>query len=200
MILLRRGLNRMFSGDQIEYLAKLLVAVGVIAGSATAAWKKGVVPAWRLASNISKILNSIEGIKLQLEPNGGGSMRDAIDRIEARIITHEQRQRLVLMDSPIAIFETDANGGCVYVNRTYSRWTGRSLEDLQGMGWINVISLENRDEVMKEWNKALKQIREFSMAYNMVTINGESIRIQCNAFPMFDSKKNLTGWLGIVIR
>lgn len=188
----------MITEDQLEHLAKAAGYIGVIAAAAITTWKKGIKPLWNFASNVSDIIDSLQDIKHQLVPNGGSSMRDAIDRIEARLIIAEQRHKLLTMDSPFAVFETDAVGNNIHVNRTYCRWTGRGAEELQGNGWLNVIGAEKRAEVFKEWETAIKQVREFSMEYLLLSIAGNSIPVRCNAFPMFDGKCRLSGWMGII--
>jgi len=188
----------MITEDQIEHVGKALGAIGVIAAASIAAWKKGVMPAFRFASNIADIFESLQDIKKQLIPNGGSSMRDAIDRIEARLIIAEQRHKLLTMDSPFAVFETSASGDCVHVNRTYCRWTGMANEELEGKGWVNAISRDCRASVFQEWLLAVEQVREFSMDYHLVGQDGSQIKVRCNAFPMFDAKFKLSGWMGII--
>lgn len=190
----------MITEDQLEHLAKAAGYIGVIAAAAIATWRKGIKPLWSFASNIANILDGLDAIKYQLVPNGGGSLRDAIDRIEARQIIHEQRHKLIHMDSPFAIFETDADGNSIHVNRTYCRWTGRSAEELQGNGWFNVLAPESRSAVFNEWASAMEQSREFSMEYSIIAIAGAKILVRCNAFPMFDSKCRLSGWMGIICK
>lgn len=190
----------MISWDQLEQFAKIVGSIGVIVAATAAAWKKGVKPVWNFASNVANIFEGLDAIKHQLVPNGGGSIRDAIDRIEARQIIHEQRHKMLHMDSPFAIFETDAEGNSIHVNRTYCRWTGRSAEELQGNGWFNILAPESRSAVFKEWETSTDQIREFSMEYTIIAIAGARIPVRCNAFPMFDSKQRLSGWMGIICK
>lgn len=195
-----QGGQRMISWDQLEQFAKIVGSIGVIVAATAAAWKKGIKPFWNFASNVSNIFEGLDAIKYQLVPNGGGSIRDAIDRIEARQIIHEQRYKMLYMDSPFAIFETDAEGNSIHVNRTYCRWTGRSAEELQGNGWLNILAPESRSAVFKEWETAMEQSREFSMEYSIIAIAGSRIAVRCNAFPMFDSKQRLCGWMGIICK
>jgi PAS domain S-box-containing protein len=190
----------MVTEEQIEHAAKFLGSAGVIIAAMIAVWKKGVKPVWHFAGNVSDIIESLDAIKHQLVPNGGGSMRDAIDRIEARLIVQEQRHKLLTMDSPFAVFETDASGECIHVNRTYCRWTGRSAEELLGNGWLNVIGPGCRAHVFAEWETAIEQVREFCLEYSFVNVDGTQFMVRCNAFPMFDSKCRLSGWMGIITK
>jgi len=184
----------------LEQVAATLGSLTAATGAAALAWKKVLRPLVQYATRVSTIMDNLEKIKHQLMPNGGSSMRDAIDRIEARMIIAEQRQKLLTMDSPFAVFETDANGNCIHVNRTYCRWTGRTTEELEGKGWLNALHPDHRQLVFSEWTTAVTQLREFSMDYKLQAVDGARFDVHCSAFPMFDTKCGLAGWMGIISR
>jgi hypothetical protein len=60
--------------------AAVLTAVGVI-------WSKGVMPIYRFAKTVEKHVTFVE---TQMTPNGGSSLRDAIQRIEERVNVIEE--------------------------------------------------------------------------------------------------------------
>ncbi len=62
-------------------LASLLIAYGVI-------WRKGLVPLGRFFRNVSRIAEATPTLVLiaeEFHPNGGNSLRDTVDRIEAKV-------------------------------------------------------------------------------------------------------------------
>lgn len=170
-----------------------VAAVGVF-------WKTILSPTYRFTKDIAEVLGGIRAIKHELLPNGGGSLRDAVDRIEARIILTEQRARLLSTDSPLGVFETNLAGQYIHVNRTLTRWTGRAKEEMLGSGWLNAISPKCRNTMFLEWEQAIEQAREFNHDYFMRNAEGEEFIVHCAAFPMFDSRNNLAGWMGVITR
>jgi PAS domain S-box-containing protein len=146
--------------------------------------------------NLTSVLANIEEIKHQLTPNGGSSLRDAVDRIETRMILTEQRAKLLCMDSPMAVFEADAAGEFIHVNRTFARWTGRSQSELTGNGWVNTLSPADRVSVYSDWLDAISQEREFTAEFSLRDADGAPIKVHCSAFPMLDRKCTLAGWMG----
>lgn len=63
----------------------LVVWLGWIAGGITSVgiiWAKAVRPVIKWAVRLEKTMNFVE---LQMVPNGGSSLRDSINRIEARV-------------------------------------------------------------------------------------------------------------------
>lgn len=184
----------------IGYWATWLISAAAFVTAGITLWKTLVTPTYRYARNVADVLNSLEVIKHQLTPNGGSSLRDAVDRIEARIILTEQRARLLCMDSPMAVFETDPAGEFIHVNRTLVRWTGRSSQDLEGNGWLNAVFPPDRVQVYNDWLTAISQEREFSADFSLRHDSGAVFTVHCSAFPMYDSKGILAGWMGVINR
>ena len=159
-------------------------------------WK----PLVKLLTDVKHSFETLERIREQFARNGGSSLRDAIDRIEARQVISEQRSKVFIMDSSSAIFETDAEGDYTDVNRTYSRWLGRSPYEVLGKGWVNAISPGWRNVVYTEWMNAIKQEREFAFDYRAMDSEENSFAVHCNAFPLYNNQKKVVGWYGIVTK
>jgi len=182
---------------------EIFQAIGVIATGAAAvatAWIKVVVPTINFVKKIKKSFDVIEAMSEQFATNGGSSLRDAINRIEARQILQEQRHKLLSMDAPFAIFETSPSGDFVDVNRTFCRWVGRSTEELLTKGWLNTLSPAWRDTVFEEWQNSVSQQREFSMKFRLIDLENDTLPVFGTAFPLYDSKKNLVGWIGMIYK
>lgn len=175
-----------------------ILATGVAA--IVAGWRFAVVPTFNFFKKIKEAYDIIISMSEQFSTNGGSSMRDAINRIEARQIIQEQRQKLLAMDAPFAILETNSEGNFIDVNRTFCRWVGRSTEELLGKGWINSLSPAWRELVFDEWESSISQQREFSMKFRIVDIDGDTIPVFSTAFPLYDSKKILVGWVGMMYK
>lgn len=188
----------MLSEEELGNAARFIGSLGIIMAAAITVWKRALLPLWRFANNTADIFNSLEYIKHELSPNGGGSIRDAVDRIEAKLIISEQRYKLLTMDSPFSVFETDATGDFLHVNRTYCRWAKCSSTDLEGKGWLNFLSAAERQRIFQEWQTAVAHEREFSADFTLAPAEGTPFTVHCNAFPMFDGKENLSGWIGVI--
>jgi hypothetical protein len=89
------------TGEQLAIIASALGVVGVVLGALV---RFVIQPLWRLTIKTGHFLDSWNGepardglparpgvvdrivaIEYQLHPNGGGSMKDAVDRIEAKV-------------------------------------------------------------------------------------------------------------------
>jgi PAS domain S-box-containing protein len=192
---------------KLEYIGPFSSAILVLYGL----WRKVIRPVSivikedieervRRQEKQDQMMVDVTWIIEQLKPNGGSSLKDALNRVEADIHTIGQRQRLFMLDASEAIFETDAKGDNVYANRTYCKWLGKSYSDVLGRGWINSLHESTRARVVEEWFHAIEDKREFTLDYNMKDEHGDPFKVHCTATPMYDRNKNVSGWSGIVVK
>ena len=204
-----------------EVAAAVLTALLAALGFFTPAFKwvgtrlRGIIafPAeWRRFSGEIKVLNeSIGGqvkhtqtnerllreLLAEIRPNGGSSLRDAIDRIEKIQVAQNNRQRVILSLSQDAYFETDAHGACVYVNHRWEELTGITAAESRGAGWSHGIHEDDRLRVLEEWHAAVSDQRPFRQRFryeNVVT--GEVTPVYVRAIAMEGHNNNIVGYLG----
>lgn len=121
----------------------------------------GIRRVWRWTSLQVETLETLQNIAAELRPNHGTSIKDSLDRIEARQVTHEQRWRIALYDHDKGIVELDGDGRLVWCNRTFREITGRDTEELQGTGWALAIAPEDRSRILEEWEDAVQHGRDY---------------------------------------
>lgn len=162
-----------------------------------------------LDSSVSRVLREVL-------PNGGSSLRDAVNSIHTRQeeqmlgitdLKHSVMIQVGVMrahydaDGTYARFETDGLGRNTWVNRTYLRWVNRSLEQMLGYGWINAVAPEHREIVREEWELAVSERREFAMRYKLQTNYGITFEVDCVAAPVVGEDPYLPErWVGYMMR
>src|SRR5690606_2895760 len=67
----------------------------------------------------------------------------------------QSRFRTVARVVPVALFQTDAAGRCVYVNRQWTMLSGLTSEQSMGMGWLAALHPEDRERVAAGWAQAI---------------------------------------------
>lgn len=147
--------------------------------------------------NLAKVveyLPKIERIEMELKPNGGSSIRDAINRIERKVVFHDQRQLAMIKSLPFGTWLSDENGKCIDLNRTLCMITGRTESQIKGDNWSNWI-LE-KDEVLEEWNRCVTHAMDFDMEYTFIHPNKQQQRVHGIAYQLRDEKGTLIGFLG----
>jgi PAS domain S-box-containing protein len=138
-----------------------------------------------------------EAVMHELTRNNGGSMRDAVDRMELALHVNVATVRQALDHHEAAMFHADEHGRTIWVNNTYLRWTGRQLRDVVGYGWMTSVSESMRDEVREEWDDVVREQREFSMHYAMIDADGTEFIVDAMARPVMDPKgEKVVRWNG----
>jgi len=133
--------------------------------------------AWALRANTpaplpeGTILRSITNFETAIE-GAALPLRDADERIvgvavafhsatarrakEQDLRQRELRFRSALGSAPAALLLLDAQGHCLFTNRTCQALGGFSFDEGLGQGWTRCIHLNDRDRLLTEWSKAVQ--------------------------------------------
>lgn len=189
--------------DLINHWAAVATGVTAISVFAYGVWKYLLIPVSRLISDthsfITDALPVLVNIADQFQTNGGKSLRDVIDRIEIKLAHNYSIATILLQESADAIFVTDGRGHCTWVNDTYTKWTGLSLEQSLGRGWHEAIALKDRELVYNEWEDAIKSKANFTGHY-WWTDGVREFPVRCRTKLTIDHKGKMAGAIGIVKR
>jgi PAS domain S-box-containing protein len=151
-----------------------------------------------IKTDIAALTEQVGLVVQELQPNGGASVRDSLNRIELRQVLQEQRQKAILSDMSVGVFETDHDGNYIWVNRKYLRMTGRAPDEVKGSGWINTIAKRDRERVVMAWNKAIAAGREFEEEFTMITPDDDRVKVQARTYKMDSKPKGTLGFLGML--
>lgn len=133
-------------------------------------------------SHAKASLAAHEAVIKEFRPNGGNSMRDAINDIRQHVHRLMQVDHIAMEMSSRAYIETDEFGACVWVNNAYLDMVGMHRDDVLGMGWVNAIHPSYRDGVRREWDSCIADARSFRMKFriasNDVCVLGTALMIK----------------------
>ena len=179
----------------------LIVKIGAIATALGAIYKF----IWRpfkikVIDRLNDFYNKVNYITAELKPNGGNSLRDQVNYIKRAVDKIDQRQLNFFHFDPHGIVETDAQGNLIWANRAYLDMVKRHPEEVANQGWRNVISEDDRERVVREWNYAVKDCRDFFSRFNIVDSNANPIKVEARCLAMRDDDGKLLGHLGFLIR
>lgn len=91
---------------------------------------------------------------------------------------------------------TDESGEIFWYNQRWFDYTGTSLEDMEISGWKNVFHPEHSDRVLKIFNDAVKNGREWEDTFPIKNKNGEYRWFLSRAVPIWDKNGNILHWFG----
>lgn len=131
----------------------------------------------------------------QFNPNGGSSIRDSLNRIEAKQATNESMSIVITNSMDIPMFKANAIGECTWASKAYLKITGRTLEDTLGWGWILAIHPDDEEKVRNDWVMSLQQKRQFEKKFRVIDSEGITTKVHCRATPNL-LNNSIVSWVG----
>ena len=180
----------------LEILQTIIIAGGGLATAILAMWGlwSKIIKPWfkesrdkkekleKAVNYIEKMAEKLSIVSKELQTNGGGSIKDQIKQIanDVKIIRIERDATFYLSKDPM--FKADDKGYYVAVNTSLCQLIGVTEGELLGLGWLNYISLEDRDRVWEEWENIIESGKEISTFFTIKNPESmEMIPVKCRA-------------------
>lgn len=186
------------TGERVMFMLELVAKIG---GALAALWAslRVIRMGFRTFKRWDGMFETILRISKEFEINGGTSLRDRVQSLEDMMMLSQERQRAFMLDSSVSFFEADKHGNCVYVNNHFCQTVGRPEEECVGMEWVSIIRFNEREMVVREWQAAVQQQRNFSMSFHIITPDGDQHRVWMKLSAMRCDEREALGWLGTMI-
>ncbi|MBD2606067.1 PAS domain S-box protein [Scytonema hofmannii FACHB-248] len=121
------------------------------------------------------------------------------ERMEAALRESEKRFREMADASPTLIWMSDTSKLCNYFNKTWLEFTGRTIEQEMGNGWIEGVHPEDLQYCIDIYINAFDAHEKFSMEYRLKRDDGQYRWILDNGVPRFTSSGDFLGYIGSCI-
>jgi PAS domain S-box-containing protein len=108
----------------------------------------------------------------------------------------EKKYKELSENSPLAIYLTDKNGKCIYVNPKWLLLSGMDYNDAIGDGWRNAIYQEDREVVYNNCDNYINKKTKWGCEYRFQHKNGSITWVYGTGVILFDEKDEITGYLG----
>lgn len=97
---------------------------------------------------------------------------------------------------PALIWRAGLNGLCDYFNKNWLAFTGRTIEEEVGNGWVSGVHPDDVEECVSYYLTNFKQRKPFSMEYRLLRHDGEYRWISDMGMPFYDLDRNFAGYIG----
>ncbi|WP_447978237.1 PAS domain S-box protein [Candidatus Nitrospira bockiana] len=124
--------------------------------------------------------------------------RDVTERKEAERAIQESRDfYLKLFDEfPALVWRAGVDGTCNYFNRAWLVFTGRTLEEEQGDGWVDGVHPEDVERCTKTYREAFEARTSFRMVYRLRRHDGEYREVVDHGSPFYGLDGTFAGYVG----
>jgi PAS domain S-box-containing protein len=130
-----------------------------------------------------------------------GTCRDVTERkrAEAELRESEARFRLVADSAPVMIWMSGTDKLCIYFNKPWLDFTGRSLELELGNGWAEGVHPEDLRRCTTTYIQAFDRRAAFRMEYHLRRHDGEYRWVLDIGVPRFNPDGSFAGYIGSCI-
>jgi len=106
----------------------------------------------------------------------------------------EQRLRLIIDTIPTIVWRKLPDGSADFLNKHFRQYTGLSLEEGMGWGWMNAFHPDDR--LKKEWRAALAAEKPFEKEARLRRADGQYRWFLIRAVPLRDEQGSIVKWYG----
>ena len=117
-------------------------------------------------------------------------------RAEGALRESEERFRTVADAAPVMIWMSDAQGNCVFCNKTYTTFTGRPMDLELTSGWLDLVHPSD-DEFCRQTRRSSLDVRKpYEVEYRMRRADGQFRWVTESAVPRFGADGIFVGFIG----
>jgi PAS domain S-box-containing protein len=120
--------------------------------------------------------------------------RDVLDLRES-----EKRFRLLADSSPSLIWMSGTDKLCTFFNQGWLKFTGRTMEQELGEGWLAGVHPDDRDHCLRFYSASFDARVDFELEYRLRRFDGKYRWLVDFGVPRFESDGTLLGYIGSCI-
>ncbi|MFZ9888542.1 MAG: PAS domain-containing hybrid sensor histidine kinase/response regulator [Myxococcota bacterium] len=127
-----------------------------------------------------------------------GSITDVSEarRTERALRDSERRYRIMGETVPYGVWRADSRGALEYVSGSFLALVGRTLEEVQGFAWVDVLDADTRADVLEAWRACVAARRPWERELRVTTTDGRRHTILSRGLPVFDGEGRVSEWVG----
>jgi PAS domain S-box-containing protein len=146
---------------------------------------------WRKTAVISSVVLAQAGIILLLLKNRAKRLS-----VEHELRESEARFRTVANAAPVLIWMSGRDKLCTFVNKSWLDFTGRTLEQEIGDGWVNNVHSADVTRCLKIYHDCFDARQPFMMEYRVRRHDGVYRWISDHGVPRYDDQGRFAGYIG----
>jgi PAS domain S-box-containing protein len=114
------------------------------------------------------------------------------------LIRSKEASQKMLEDLPTMIWISDANKDCIYLNNTWTRFTGRKKEESLGSQWLECVYLEDVSRVEKALSVSFTNRSLYNQEFRIRRRDGVYRTVISVGTPYYELNGQFAGYIGTV--
>ncbi|MDB6118815.1 MAG: multi-sensor hybrid histidine kinase [Verrucomicrobiaceae bacterium] len=120
----------------------------------------------------------------------------ASKRTQSNLVASEERFRMLANTLPQLVWMAEGDGTMAWYNQRWFDYTGKTMEELQGDGWLELYHPDCRQEVAGKWQHSVASGTPFECECPLRGADGTYRRFLTRSVPLRDAKGMVTYWFG----
>lgn len=108
----------------------------------------------------------------------------------------EERYRSLIAATGQIVWTTDAEGNITEDIPTWREFTGQTVEEIQGQGWIDALHPDDRERTAAVWANAVRTRSKYSIEYRLRCRDGQYCYFMVRGVPTFNRDGSIREWVG----
>ena len=122
-----------------------------------------------------------------------------IKATEAAFRESRERFKAVSDNAPFLVWMSGLDKGCNWFNKTWLDYTGRTMEQEMGNGWVSGVHPEDLDYCFNTYVSAFDGKTAFSMRYRLRHADGGYRWLSDEGHPRYDENSEFIGYIGFCL-
>jgi diguanylate cyclase (GGDEF)-like protein/PAS domain S-box-containing protein len=134
----------------------------------------------------------------ELEEENRRLRLEVIEResLEGALRTSEADWQQLVAAMPQIVWIARPDGWLVHLNERWEEFTGRSLEEGLGEGWLSAVHPDDRDRAAGRWAEATRSGEPYQIEYRLRRADGSHCWMLGRARPVCDAQGETVKWFG----
>ncbi|BAY64748.1 PAS/PAC sensor hybrid histidine kinase [Calothrix brevissima NIES-22] len=116
--------------------------------------------------------------------------------IEAALRQSEHRYRALVHASAQIVWRSNAQGMAIIAPQGWRKFTGQTLEECLGWGWLNCIHPDDRDRCAQLWQECYTNGTFYETEYRLRRKDGKYCDFAVRGVPILDAAGKISEWIG----
>jgi PAS domain S-box-containing protein len=109
----------------------------------------------------------------------------------------EERYRTLIAATSAIVWDSPASGEFDSEQPGWTAFTGQTVEQHRGWGWLNAIHMDDRDKSARAWAAAVTNRSTYHIEHRVRRADGQFRLMSVRAVPIFEPDGEIREWVGV---